>query len=138
MSLTGFPSLDNVPGYPGASLVHSAYSTYVLTACLAAPKYILLADIWMDGDTGHNEDTTGLGYEYRWHHYSHVWATPYAGHVWVFICHMQSNRLGTSFHLDLQPEKRIHPFLELLTVSTNLIAAQYNCSIQTSGGLMRN
>jgi hypothetical protein len=38
---------------------------YVLTVCLVATKYILLADIWMDGDIGHNEDTIGFGYEYR-------------------------------------------------------------------------
>ncbi|KAF2820893.1 hypothetical protein CC86DRAFT_411727 [Ophiobolus disseminans] len=56
----------------------------------SAPKYILLADIWMNDNTGHNEDMTGLGYEYRWRHYWRIWATPYAGHVWVIICHTQS------------------------------------------------
>jgi hypothetical protein len=68
----------------------SAYRMYVLTACLAAPKHILLADMWMNDDTGHSEDTTGLGYEYKWRHHWRIWATPYAGHVWVVICHTQS------------------------------------------------
>jgi hypothetical protein len=65
-------------------------------ACVAAPKYILLADVLMNDDTGHNEDTTGLGCEYRWRHHWRIWATLHAGHVWVVICHTQSTfRWGT-------------------------------------------
>ncbi|KNG45667.1 ubiquinol-cytochrome-c reductase [Stemphylium lycopersici] len=77
MSLKEFPSLDNVLGYP---------------------------DIWMNDDTGHNEDTTGLGCEYRWRHHWRIWATPYAGHVWVVICHTQSTFRWRDPTALIQPE----------------------------------
>ncbi|KAF2024869.1 hypothetical protein EK21DRAFT_117384 [Setomelanomma holmii] len=61
VSLNAFLSLDNMLG------------------CPAAPKYILLADLWTNDDTKYKEDMKGLGYEYKWRHHWCIWMLAMSG-----------------------------------------------------------